>query len=94
MEKAKQIQEDCRKQGIHIIKYEDSEFAENIRENPEFPILFYAKGTVKENWTHGAGIIGARRCSPEGKECAIKTAIQMVEHHYPVISGLATGVDS
>lgn len=94
MEKAKQIQEDCRKQGIYIIKYEDSEFAENIRENPEFPILFYAKGTVKENWTHGAGIIGARRCSPEGKECAIKTAIQMVEHHYPVISGLAKGVDS
>ncbi|MGN0484772.1 MAG: DNA-processing protein DprA, partial [Lachnospiraceae bacterium] len=66
----------------------------NIRQNTEFPILFYYKGKIKDNWTHGAGIVGARRCSPEGKECAIKTAIQMVNKKYPVISGMAKGVDS
>lgn len=94
MEKAKRILEECKKQGIHIIKYDDPEFAVNIRENLEFPVLFYSKGRIKDNWTHGAGIIGARRCSPEGKECAIRTTIQMVDRNYPVISGLAKGIDS
>ncbi|MGN1158247.1 MAG: DNA-processing protein DprA [Agathobacter sp.] len=94
LEKAKIILEDCKKQGIRIVKYGDPEFPENIRENPEFPILFYTKGNIKENWTHGSGIVGARRCSPEGKECAIKTAIHVVDNGCPVISGLAKGVDS
>lgn len=94
LEKAKRILEDCKKQGIHIIKYDDPEFAANIRENVEFPVLFYSRGRINDNWTHGAGIIGARHCSSEGKECAIRTAIQMVDRKYPVISGLAKGVDS
>ena len=94
MEEAKQIQENCVKQGIHIVKYEDQVFAHNIRENQEFPIMLYYKGTIKERWTHGAGIVGARRCSKEGKECAIRTAIQSVEDHIPVISGMAKGIDS
>ena len=76
------------------MKYEDQVFAHNIRENQEFPIMFYYKGTIKERWTHGAGIVGARRCSKEGKECAIRTAIQSVEDHIPVISGMAKGIDS
>lgn len=94
LEKAKRILDDCKKQDIHIIKYDDPEFAENIRENIEFPILFYSKGKRKDNWIHGAGIIGARRCSPEGKKCAIKIAKQMVDKNYPIVSGMAKGIDS
>ena len=94
LEKAKRILDDCKKQGIRIIKYDDPEFAVNIRDNPEFPVVFYSKGRIKDNWTHGVGIIGARHCSSEGKECAIRTTIQMVKRNYPVISGLAKGIDS
>ena len=94
LEKAKIILDGCREQGIHIVKYEDPEFAENIKNNMEFPVLFYYKGKIKENWTHGTGIVGGRRCSQEGKECSVRTAVQMVGDNRPVISGMAKGIDS
>lgn len=94
IEKAKRILERCMDLGISIITYDDSEYAVNIKQYSDFPILFYAKGNIKENWTHGVGIVGARRCSSKGKEVAIQTAIQMVEKGYPVISGMAKGIDS
>ena len=94
LEKAKIILDGCREQGIHIVKYEDLDFAANIKNNMEFPVLFYYKGKIKENWTHGTGIVGGRRCSQEGKECAVRTAVQMVGDNRPVISGMAKGIDS
>ena len=94
LEKARGILDQCEKQGIRIVKYSDLEFKDTIRQKSEFPILFYYKGTLKENWTNGAGMIGARRCSPEGKAYAIKTTVQMVEKGYPIISGMAKGIDS
>lgn len=94
MEKANRIWDDCNKMGIHIVKYEDLEFSDNIRKNKEFPILFYYKGKIKANWTHGVGIIGARRCSHLGKECAIETTVGAVNKRCPVVSGMAKGIDS
>ena len=94
LEKAKIILDGCREQGIHIVKYEDQEFSANIKNNMEFPVLFYYKGKIKENWTHGTGIVGGRRCSQEGKECAVRTAVQTVGDNCPVISGMAKGIDS
>ena len=94
LEKAKIILDGCREQGIHIVKYEDLDFAANIKNNMEFPVLFYYKGKIKENWTHGTGIVGGRRCSQEGKECAVRTAVQTVGDNRPIISGMAKGIDS
>ncbi len=94
LEKAKQILENCKRLGIRTIKYTDPEYAENIKQYTDFPILFYARGNVKDNWTHGVGIVGARHCSAEGKACAIKISTQMVKKGCPVISGMAKGIDS
>ena len=94
LEHAKKILEDCKRLDITILKYSDLEYGENIRKYIDFPILFYVKGNLNENWTHGTGIVGARRCSKEGKACAIETALQAVHQGLPVISGMAKGVDS
>ena len=94
MEKAKIIQESCNHFGVRIIKYDDLEYAENIKQYMDFPVLFYTKGHIRNNWTHGCGIIGARRCSAEGKAYAVKTAAQLVDKGCAVISGLAKGIDS
>lgn len=94
LEKAKKTLERCRILGIRIITYDAPEYASNIRQYPDFPILFYAKGYVREDWTHGIGIVGARRCSVKGKNCAIQTTLQMVEKGHPIVSGMAKGIDS
>ena len=51
LEKGKIILDECRKQDIHILKYGDLAFYENIRDNTDFPILFYYKGRIQDNWT-------------------------------------------
>lgn len=94
LEKAKIILESCENQKIKIVKYDDPEFKENIKRYVDFPILFYYKGQIRENWTSGAGIVGARRCTSKSKEIAINITLGMVEKNYPIISGLAKGIDS
>lgn len=94
LEKAKIILESCENQKIKIVKYDDPEFKENIKRYVDFPILFYYKGQIRENWTSGAGIVGARRCTSKSKEIAINITLEMVEKNYPIISGLAKGIDS
>ena len=79
LEKAKKTLERCRILGIRIITYDAPEYASNIRQYPDFPILFYAKGYVREDWTHGIGIVGARRCSVKGKNCAIQNFFEFTQ---------------
>ena len=94
MEQAKRIQERCLELGIRILTYDDPHYAANIREYMDFPLVFFAKGTLRDNWTHGIGIVGARRCTQQGKEYAIHLAEDMVNQGYPIISGMAKGIDS
>ena len=93
-EEAKKILERCKELAITIITYDDPKYAVNIKGYPDFPILFYVKGEIREDWTYGVGIVGARRCSAKGKECAIQTSLQMSRDGYPIISGMAKGIDS
>lgn len=94
VEESKKILETCKKLDINIITYDDPKYAVNIKGYPDFPILFYTKGEIRKDWTYGIGIVGARRCSAKGKEYAIQMSLQMSHEGYPVISGMAKGIDS
>ena len=94
MERAKVIVENCRKQSIGIIKYDDQQFKNNIRKYVDFPIVFYYKGQFSDNWTNGMGIVGARRCASKDKKIAINITSELVKKNHPIISGLAKGIDS
>ena len=56
--------------------------------------MFYYKGRIPDNWTMGAGIVGARRCTHQSKEVAINITSELVKKKHPIISGLAKGIDS
>ena len=93
-ENAAVILKKCQHYGIRILTYNDPEYAENIKKYKDFPIVFYTKGHLRDNWTHGCGIVGARRCSLEGKKYAIDVASQEVARGRGLISGMAKGIDS
>ena len=58
-------------------------------------VLIYCKGKLIINdYKESAGIIGARRCSQEGKMEAIEKATKAAAEHKAVISGMAKGIDS
>lgn len=56
------------------------------------PILFYYLGKLPEK--RGIAVVGARRCTEEGKQVAEEIGSLLAHQHIPVISGLAKGIDS
>ncbi|MGX8714854.1 MAG: DNA-processing protein DprA [Lachnospiraceae bacterium] len=89
------ILESCREKGIDVITSRDARYPARFKTLPDMPILLYAKGTLKINeYSSTVGIIGARRCSREGKEKAILKAEREMIQGAAIISGMAKGIDA
>ena len=94
-EKAERIIDDCDNKGITIVTAGDQDYPERFRSLPEMPKVLFAKGDLRVNdYKRSFGIIGARRCTHEGKEKAIRIAEEAALCGAAVISGMAKGIDS
>lgn len=92
---AEEIQNVSKLLGIDIITRDDPSYPERFRNIPDMPILLYCKGKLRINeFDNSIGIVGARRCTPEGKEKAIDIAVRASNAGEAVISGMAKGIDS
>ena len=92
---AEELLETSKSLGIDVVTREDSSFPDRFKGIKEMPAVLYTKGCLKINESErSAGIVGARRCSPEGKEKAIELASRVVSCGTAVISGMAKGIDS
>jgi DNA processing protein len=85
----------CEKAAIQILTRENPSYPDHFRSLPEMPLLLFAKGNLRINrFQRSLGIIGARRCTPSGKDLSISLARKAVEQGICVISGMAKGIDS
>ena len=83
------------RKGIDVILRDTEEFPQRFRGISDMPIILYAKGELKINdYKKSVGIVGARRCTVEGKEKAIEVADISVNVGAAIISGMAKGIDS
>ena len=81
--------------GIKMIVYDDMEFPYRFKNLKDMPIVLYLKGMLVINgFRNSIGIIGARRCTIEGKQTAIDISAKAAETNTAVISGMAKGIDS
>ncbi|MCQ2496162.1 MAG: DNA-processing protein DprA [Lachnospiraceae bacterium] len=94
MEKAERILSVCYDKKIDLISYENPIYNNEWKRLNDFPILFYAKGDLKNLAMPGVGIVGARRCSTYGKEEALRISNEVVQLGKAVVSGMAKGIDS
>lgn len=78
--------------GISFVTYEDAAYPEALASLFEAPRFLYYKGTLPEKMPLVA-IVGARKCTPYGRETAYRIARELAERGVGVISGLAYGVD-
>lgn len=61
----------------------------------DIPVMFYTRGRLRINeFAKSIGIVGARRCSSEGKKYAIDIATEAIGEDAAVISGMAKGIDA
>ena len=95
MELAERQAERCAGSGIGIVTFDDDEYPARMRDIPGMPKILYCKGSLKiNNFARSVGIVGARRCTKEGKASAIRIAAEAVKNGSCVISGMAKGIDS
>lgn len=83
------------KSGITVIIREDAEYPDRYKNIDDMPVVLYSKGNLRINeFDKSIGVVGARRCSLEGKEKSVEIAVNAAERGVTVISGMAKGVDS
>ena len=86
---------DSQKSGIEIITREDERYPVRFFGLNDMPVILYAKGTMRiNNYPKSVGVVGARRCSSDGKEETIAVVDDAVNRKAAVISGMAKGIDA
>ena len=92
---AKNIYRKCEDKGIDIITPDDPRYPKRFENIEEMPLVLYAKGDLRINDYEGtAGIVGARRCTAQGKKDAIRAANDEISKGSAIVSGMAKGIDS
>ena len=92
---ANDIWEKCYNLGITICTVEDDEYPDRLRFLLDRPIVLYSLGNQKINdIQRSVGVVGARRCTREGKDKAIEITQKETERGAAIVSGMAKGIDS
>ncbi len=86
--------ERIREFGAEVITAESPTYPRQLREIHAPPIVLYVWGELTERDQHAIGVIGSRRTSHYGAECAKKLSYQLAYAGLTVISGLARGIDT
>ncbi len=85
--------EQMEKQGIRLITLADQEYPNRLLHIYGAPCGLYVKGRLPMPREKSAAIVGARGCSPYGRETARRTGMRLAEAGIQVISGMAAGID-
>jgi len=95
LEDAEKIEADCRRLGIRILSYYDSEYPDRLRNIYDAPLVLYVKGSLpRVDDEPCIAVVGTRKASPYGRHCARELAAEMAACGGVIVSGLAEGVDS
>ncbi|MEW5921533.1 MAG: DNA-processing protein DprA [Bacillota bacterium] len=93
LDEAARMQEKVQRVGARLLVLTDPIYPSMVKSLPEAPAVLFYRGTMREQ-SCGVGIVGARRCTPYGKEVTRQAATFLAQHGIPVISGMARGIDS
>ena len=80
--------------GASVITQADSFYPPLLREIHDPPTVLYVWGQLLEKDQHAIGIVGSRKTTHYGIECARKLGYQLAYSGLTVISGLARGIDT
>ena len=85
---------DSHKFGAEIILFSDENYPKLLREIPDAPPLFTAKGNLDFLNRHAIAVVGPRNASFNGILFAKKIARELGENNLLIVSGMARGIDA
>src|SRR6201995_5835992 len=80
--------------GATVVTLEDPNYPKLLREIHDPPTVLYVWGQLEARDHHAIGVVGSRRTSHYGLECAKKISYQIAYAGLTVVSGLARGIDT
>lgn len=80
--------------GAQVITTESANYPRALREIYNPPIVLYVWGTLTERDQRAISVVGSRKTSHYGLECAKKLSYQIAYAGFTVVSGLARGIDT
>jgi DNA processing protein len=80
--------------GARVITQDSPEYPRDLREIYNPPIVLYVWGTLTERDQRAISVVGSRKTSHYGLDCAKKLSYQLAYAGLTVVSGLARGIDT
>jgi DNA processing protein len=80
--------------NIKLIRYDDLEYPELLREIHDMPYALYCRGNYEVLKQESCAIVGTRKATGNGRKAAYELAQGLCENGLTVISGLALGIDA
>lgn len=95
IEKAGNTYETYRKRNINIIFEFESSFPKKLSEIPDPPYWLFVEGNCSLlSQDNVVAVVGSRTASHQGTTLARKVSAIIAKHGYPIVSGLAEGIDA
>ncbi len=84
----------ARSLGVKIVSFTSKGYPDALRHYDDAPPLLYVKGEILERDALAIAVVGSRRASLYGRTHAERTAYDLAQAGFTVVSGLAQGVDA
>ena len=95
LSQAKKILEDCRKERLQILTFQDAAYPARLKNIYDPPLVLYYKGQLPELDANPViGVVGTRNASVYGIQTAKRMGWQIGKCGGIVVSGMAKGIDS
>ena len=91
---AEKILDACRKEGLHLLTFQDAAYPSKLKNIADPPILLYYKGQLPDfDALPVIGVVGTRKASAYGMQTAKRMGYQIAKCGGIVVSGMAYGID-
>lgn len=80
--------------NVKVLTHEHPDFPKKLMTLKDPPDVLFALGNTSILNDLSIAIVGSRRCSNYGKDCAFKFANELSNNNIRIISGLAEGIDT
>ena len=86
--------EACRREGLHLLTFQDAAYPSKLKHIADPPILLYYKGQLPDfDGMPMIGVVGTRKASAYGMQTAKRMGYQIARCGGIVVSGMAYGID-
>ena len=94
LERATEILDQCQREGIGILTYDEDAYPRALREIQKPPMVLYYRGNLPDfNRNLCVGVVGTRSMSAYGMRQAYKMSYELASAGALVVSGMAKGID-